>query len=119
MGSISSELTGWLGQWNVIEHTYSIPVSGTPVLILPGNPLRWAAIVSGAWQLEGTSGVISMSTVPASLAAGLGVQLNTTQLNWRMTYRDFGLLVQLPYYAGLKGAGAPISVNVTEILIQQ
>lgn len=90
----------------VLEKRY--PVNGTPSVILPQDPTRWAIIWGNAQGLVG----VTVSTL-GDVVSGQGFQISTSSLPWVLTFRDVGALVSSAWYGVT--ASSPGFINVITI----
>lgn len=102
------------GQWNVIESSIPVATVSPLTLVAPARPLRYGLIL--ALDQAGSSSSIAVTTL-ASNAVGSGIQLGSYGGILMLTYRDFGGLVQVPWYAS--APGGTLYLCVLEILMVQ
>jgi hypothetical protein len=86
-----------------------IAVTATPKIIVAGNPYRTGLIF---YATVAASAVLSTSA--SVLAAGGGIPISPLITPFSMTYREYGSLVQLPWYGASSGGG---NIGVIETIL--
>ena len=111
---LADQLSELGGQWNIVEHTVTLPSFAPILLVAHASPLRYAIIFSIA--TGGSSGYISLTTVPGN-PVGTGLFLGPNGGVLALTYRDYGGLVQVPWYGSSPTFG--LELEIIEILMVQ
>lgn len=95
-------------RWNVQEIIASIDNTQW-VSVLPPDPTRWSILFIGS-QLGSN---FTTTPDPTNLTIGLGLSNNLDRE--RLLYSDFGLLVQLEWFAASRGGAETLSIFYSTI----
>lgn len=113
-GRLAAQLAELGGQWNVVETTP--PPSNTVGVtqIAAANPLRYALVFA---LCQGSAPPpVNLSTLE-TVSASSGLVLTQYNPILTLSYRDFGGLVQMPWY--VFGGSGPGQITIIEILMVQ
>lgn len=113
MSALTQELSALAAQWITQENLFSVAGSAYQQVAL-ANPLRWAILFS--YNAIG-AGQIFLSTDPGAVTnQGWMLGGNVAQV-LSLSYRDYGGLVQAPWFASAAGVNQPLTVF--QMLLQQ
>lgn len=120
MSAISEALAPLPQQFYALESQPKGPTAPKTILLAAANPLRWALLIGSPYTTPNgvhDIGYVGVSPSLGSLLVGLPVSPSSGPI--LLTFREYGALVQMPWYGFCDSTDGVVTFEVIEVLIQQ